>query len=46
MGTDAFGGTITAVVGLTLPQLGINLPSYIMIPLLIVTGIFAGGFLV
>ncbi|HOK18105.1 MAG TPA: ABC transporter permease [Caldisericia bacterium] len=43
-GQMLFGGTITAVVGLTLPYLGINFPSYIMIPLLIVTGILAGGF--
>lgn len=43
-GQMLFGGTISAVVGLTLSYLGINLPPYIMIPLLIITGLLAGGF--
>jgi len=43
-GQMLFGGTVTAVVGLTLPKIGINLPSFVMIPLLIITGILAGGF--
>lgn len=42
-GQMLFGGTITSVVGLTLSHFGINLPSYIMIPLLIISGILAGG---
>jgi len=42
-GQMLFGGTITAVVGLTLARFGINLPSYIMLPLLIISGILAGG---
>jgi len=42
-GQMLFGGTITAVVGLTLAHFGINLPSYIMLPLLIISGILAGG---
>jgi len=44
-GQMLFGGTIASVVGLTLSnQFGLNLPSFIMILLLIVSGIVAGGF--
>lgn len=44
-GQMLFGGTIASVVGLTLSnQFGLNLPSFIMIPILIISGIFAGGF--
>lgn len=42
-GQMLFGGTIVTVIGLTLPHLGINLPSYIMIPLLIIIGLLSGG---
>lgn len=40
-GQMLFGGTIVAVVGLSLTSSG--LPSYIMIPLLLIIGILAGG---
>lgn len=41
-GQMLFGGTMTAVVGLSLAHVG--LPSYIMIPLLLIVGILSGGF--
>ncbi len=43
-GQMLFGGTVASVVGLTISNLGISLPSYIMIPLLLISGILAGGF--
>lgn len=43
-GQMLFGGTVASVVGLTLSnQFGLNLPSFVMIPLLILSGIIAGG---
>lgn len=43
-GQMLFGGTIASVVGLTISnQFGLNLPSFVMIPLLIFSGIVAGG---
>lgn len=42
-GQMLFGGTIASVVGLTLSNFGILPSSFIMIPLLIITGILAGG---
>ncbi|MCX8094651.1 MAG: ABC transporter permease [Caldisericia bacterium] len=44
-GQMLFGGTIASVIGLTLSnQFGLNLPSFIMIPILVLSGILAGGF--
>jgi simple sugar transport system permease protein len=43
-GQMLFGATIVTVVGLTISKSGVTLPAYIMIPLLIVVGILAGGF--
>jgi len=40
-GQMLFGGTMTVVVGLTLTPLG--LPAIIMVPLLLIVGIIAGG---
>lgn len=41
-GQMLFGGTMTAVVGLLL--VNVALPSYMMVPLLLIVGILSGGF--
>jgi len=43
-GQMLFGATMVAVTGLFLSNSGITLPTYIIIPLLIIVGILAGGF--
>jgi ABC-type uncharacterized transport system permease subunit len=43
LGQMLFGGTMATVVGLSLA--GAGLPSYLMVPILLVVGIVSGGFL-